>query len=85
MVGDSLHISLELPLRPLVTNSGCRTDHCRELGPNIRKQTGIDDPIAKPLSLLSAPCGYTLPWMKAQIVDRLKLRQLADRCLGVGE
>ncbi len=24
MVGDSLHISLELPLRPLVTNSGCR-------------------------------------------------------------
>jgi hypothetical protein len=39
MVGDSLHISLELPLRPLVTNSGCRTDHCRELGPNIRKQS----------------------------------------------
>ena len=55
MVGDSLHISLELPLRPLVTNSGSRTDHCRELGPTFREQyPGLAGPIAQALALLWA-------------------------------
>lgn len=70
MVGDSLHISVELPLRPLVTNSGSRTDHCRELGSNIREQyPGLDDPMAKPLPLLSLLGGYGLRRVKAQIID----------------
>jgi hypothetical protein len=43
MVGNSLHISLELPLRPLFTNSGGRTDHCREL--RVKSGSNISDSI----------------------------------------
>jgi len=79
MVGDSLHISIEPPLRPLFTNSGRQTDYCRELGPKkpgVVSRTGR--PNSEPLPLLSALGGRGLPLLKAEIVAEEKVPQLSD-------